>query len=236
VTEVIKNLDSEIDGLTGALIRDTMGKTYASREAKLALSNRLLNAAGANHDGATEREKRELAAFDKFLRIGRDRLSQEEKTLLREARDMGEAGYATGTATGGGVFVPLDFNHAVTSAMKDFSPLLSLARIVPTPTGAPRPFPLDFDANMTGELTGENQQRNLGDISAPGQVILSAFKFDSKEVRLSRELLQDQEVNLPEYLAQILGTRLGRVVSTYCTTGTGSGQTALSWASSLKPR
>jgi len=176
----------------------------------------------ANADA--EREKRELAALDKFLRLGRDRLSQEEKKLLREARDMGEAGYATGAATGGGILVPVDFNDMVTSAMKDYSPLLSLATIIQSPTGSPRPFPTDQDANSSGELQPENVQANLADVSQPGQVILTSFKFSSKEIRLSRELLQDQEVNLPEYLARILGVRLGRVISTYCTTGTGSGQ------------
>jgi HK97 family phage major capsid protein len=181
------------------------------------------------HGVSSEHEQRRMAALPSWFQ---GRLSDKEATLLPplSKRDMTEAGLATGAATAGGILaVPLPYNHSVISSMKDYSRLIELATIVPSDTpgansGANMPFPLDLDANMTGELTPENQQRTLGDISAPGQVILSSYKFDSKELRISRELLQDQSIDLPAYTARIFGVRLGRIMSQMFTIGTGNGQ------------
>jgi HK97 family phage major capsid protein len=163
-----------------------------------------------------EYEKRKFAALAPWLRWGELALQGEHHKLLPQLskRDMSEAGLAFGTASGGGILVPVDFNHMVTSAMKDYSPLLSLATIIPTSSGAPRPFPTDLDANISGEILNEGVQANLADVSAPSQVILSSYRFSSKMVRLSRELLADQEVDLPSYLARVLGVRLARIMST----------------------
>jgi HK97 family phage major capsid protein len=63
--------------------------------------------------------------------------------------------------------------------------------------------------------------------SAPlvfGQVTLAAYKFSSKMIRSSNELIQDQAVNLPQFIGEQLGERVGKIFNSYATTGTGSSQ------------
>jgi HK97 family phage major capsid protein len=171
-----------------------------------------------------EHEKREDVAFSKYLRAGKDQLSAEDKRLIREARDMTEAGLATGIATGPGILVPVGFERAVVSAMRDFSPLLQIANVVPVDNGRPHPYPADLDEALSGELLPEGLQATTADINQPSQIILNSYKFSSKIVRVSRELLTDEEVTFPSYLARILGIRLARIMSQMFTTGTGTAQ------------
>jgi len=53
--------------------------------------------------------------------------------------------------------------------------------------------------------------------------VLDAWKYTSKAVLVSVELMQDNSVNLPQLLGQLLGERLGRITNTHFTTGTGTG-------------
>src|SRR5690606_39002505 len=51
-----------------------------------------------------------------------------------------------------------------------------------------------------------------------------AFKYSSKPVLVSAELLQDSAFDLNQILADMLGERLGRILNEHFTTGTGTGQ------------
>lgn len=190
---------------------------------KLALSNLLREADELESDIENEHQKRQSQAFNNWLIAG-DNCSADDKRLLRERRDMVEAGLATGQATGAGVLVPVGFEHAVASAMKDYSPLLAICSLADAPNGRPHPFPLDADASVTGELLGEGQQASLADVNAPAQVILNSYKLSSKIIVVSRELLNDQEVDFANYLPRQLGIRLARIMSQLCTIGSGSNQ------------
>src|ERR1700683_228247 len=90
---------------------------------KQSLSALLAEAEGLEAPINTEHEKRQDAAFNRFLRAGKDQLASEDRRLLREARDMTEAGLPTGVATGPGIMVPVGFERAVVSDMRDYSAL-----------------------------------------------------------------------------------------------------------------
>ena len=226
MSEVIKNLDIEIDGLTGTLVRDVMSKPYASKEARLALSNRLLKAAGASSDGATEREKREDKAFARFLKVGRDRLSPEDKRLLSEVRDMSESGagssLASGLASGGGCLVPLSFQTKIVEALKQI-PLLDLCDIQPASDGRPFTIPQVSDTSTTSVLLPENSQISLSDLANISMTGMTFMK-GATALRVSREFLDDQGVDFPSFLARCFGVRMARLFASSFTNGTGSGE------------
>ncbi len=57
-----------------------------------------------------------------------------------------------------------------------------------------------------------------------GQLVLNAFKFTSKKVLVSLELMQDSNENLADVIGAALGERIGRITNDYFTTGTGSSE------------
>jgi HK97 family phage major capsid protein len=57
-----------------------------------------------------------------------------------------------------------------------------------------------------------------------GQVVLKAFKYSSKIVLVSMEILQDSFFDVGTILRDLLAERIGRITNTHFTTGTGSGQ------------
>jgi HK97 family phage major capsid protein len=199
-----------------------MSKPYASKEARLALSNRLLKAAGGNGDGATEREKRHDKAFERFLRVGRDGLSADDKRLLHEFRDLGEGGLATGLATNSAVLVPQSFQDAVVSSLKQIS-LLDLCDMQAAADGRPFLVPQDSDASsgVTATMLPENTQLDLTDISGISQTEFTTLKA-ATAVRVSRELLDDQQVNIVRYLGERFGVRMRNLLASAGTNGNGS--------------
>jgi len=95
--------------------------------------------------------------------------------------------------------------------------------ILRTDTGGPLPIPTVNDTTNVGALIAEGTTVGTQDI-AFGQLVLDAWKYTSKAVLVSTELMQDNSVNLPQLLGRLLGERLGRITNTHFTTGTGTGQ------------
>lgn len=196
-----------------------------------------------------EQEKRDRArhhkAWTNYMKFGlhsRPNLptpirgvSEEDRSILMptarkvelEARDMGSGGQGAYPGATTGFFVPVGFMDRIEDALKYYGPMLQggpgMPEIMDTATGQPLPFPTDNDTAVAGELIGEGVQVATGDV-ALGQIILGAYKFSSKLVKVSIELLQDSAFDLESFLIKKFGTRLGRVLNTYFTTGTGVSQ------------
>jgi len=136
----------------------------------------------------------------------------------REKRDMG-----IGTLSLGGYFVPKGFVYEVEEALKYYGPMLQVAEIMDTATGQPLPYPTDNDTTVSGEIVGEGQQVSDKDV-AIGQVLFGAYKFSTKMIKLSLELLQDSAFPMEAYLKKKMAIRLGRAYNTYFTVGTGTNQ------------
>lgn len=185
-------------------------------------------------DEATAKQANEKRskAFRSYLKNGLGgehrvgRMSEEERQVVLEMRDMGTAGSGAGIATSGaGVFVPVGFVNSVVEALKYYGPMLRGGAkdpsIMDTATGQILPFPTDNDTSSVGELIGENQQVGTGDVTI-GSINLGAFKFSSKMVKASIELLQDSAFDIESYLVKKFATRLGRILNTKFTTGAGT--------------
>lgn len=180
-----------------------------------------------------EKHKR---AFRSYLTFGSreeggavGRMTPDDRKVFHEFRDMGTSGQAAypGITSGAGIFVPVGFVDRITEALKYYGPMLTggpgMPDIMETATGQPLPFPTDNDTTQTGELIGEGVQVNTADVTI-GSVILGAYKFSSKLVKVSIELMQDSAFDIESYLIKKLATRTGRILNTKFTIGSGTNE------------
>jgi HK97 family phage major capsid protein len=80
------------------------------------------------------------------------------------------------------------------------------------------------DTGNTGELLAEATTFGTSVDPVISAITFGAYKMSSKPIILSPELLEDSAFNLSLELGRGLGIRIGRVLGTYTTTGTGSAQ------------
>lgn len=183
---------------------------------------------GNSEEEKAEKDKKFAKAFRNYLKHGLtansiDRgISDEERGLLLERRDMGTGGGNALQGTGGGFFVPVGFVYDVEEALKYYGPMLKAATIMPTDTGQPLPYPTANDTAVVGELVGEAQQVTTNDVTL-GNVVFNAYKYSTKMVKVSVELLQDSAFDIEAFLKKQFAIRLGRILNTHFTTGAGSG-------------
>lgn len=168
-----------------------------------------------------ERQKKHRKAFRSYLLNGAADMAVEDRSILHEFRDMGTGAGNALQGTGGGFFVPVGFSNEVESAMKFYGGMLDAADVMPTATGQPLPWPTDNDTSNTGELVGESAQVTTQDVTL-SNIIFGAFKFSTKMVKVSIELLQDSAFDIEGWLKDKFATRLGRIVNTKTTVGVGT--------------
>lgn len=131
---------------------------------------------------------------------------------------------SVGTTTAGGNVVPNEMMQGYWEAQKWFGPMRQIAEILRTQTGANLPIPSGDDTANTGEIIAEAGAVTTTADPTINQTVLGAYKFSSKAVIVSVELLQDAFINLPQFLGRKLGERIGRIQNTYFTTGTGTSE------------
>lgn len=127
------------------------------------------------------------------------------------------------SGSAGGYTVPEGFVSSLERAMLFFGGMRQVASVITTAAGNDLPWPTTNDTSNTGELVGENATVNPQDVTF-GQLMLRAYKFSSKLVRVPYELLRDSAFDFATELGSILGERLGRIQNTYFTVGTGASQ------------
>jgi HK97 family phage major capsid protein len=178
-----------------------------------------------------QRKKAEKIALRRYLLGGEMALRPEDRAVMRmdasaalhpELRDMGTGGGNALQGVGGGYFVEIGMANDVESAMKFYGGMLDATDVFDTATGGPLPYPTDNDTSNTGERIGENQQVSTQDVSI-GNLIFNAWQYSTKMIKVSTALIQDSAFDIQSYLTEKMGTRLGRIVNTETTLGTGSG-------------
>ena len=108
--------------------------------------------------------------------------------------------------------------------MKYYGPMLDLATMQDTVSGAARGFPTEDDRAVTGEQVDENIQATEMDIQNLNQTILKSFKYGSKLVKVSSDLVQDSGFDLEGHLADRFGIRMGRILNSKFTNGSGANE------------
>lgn len=131
------------------------------------------------------------------------------------------AAMGVGDANLGQEFVAPAFYNVLTEALKSYGGMLQVSDVINRSTGVELPFPVSDDSASVGEIVSEHSDRTDDDI-ATDEVRIPTFLYSSKAITVSYQLLQDSAFNLPEYIAKALGTRIGRILNSHLTDGTGT--------------
>jgi HK97 family phage major capsid protein len=129
------------------------------------------------------------------------------------------------TAADGGYLVPEGFVNNLEVAMLHYGGILGVADVIRTSSGNDLPWPTLNDTSNTGALLAEDAEVTKLD-AAFGQTVYNAYKYTSRLMLVSQELMEDSAFNIPNVIGQIAGERLGRVLNTACTTADGSSKPA----------
>jgi HK97 family phage major capsid protein len=166
------------------------------------------------------REQWSEALRDYLLR-GEGKMSEANRNLLAGANaEFRQMGIASGAI--GGYLVPQGYVYEIEEAMKWYGDMLKVCSFLDTATGNPMPHPTDNDTTITGELVAENTQVSEQEITI-GSITFNAWKFSTKLVKVSIELLQDSAFDIDSYIRDKFAIRLGRILNTKFTLGAGSG-------------
>jgi HK97 family phage major capsid protein len=169
-------------------------------------------------------EIREIANALPRDREGRIELRTDDQTASMWGNVTGQS-YSGTSGTQGGVFVPASFMYAVDVATKYYAPLMTegVCRVIETATGAVLPYPTANDTSNSAAVLADATQDTEQSVPL-GVVNFGAYKYTSRIVRVSLELLQDSAFNLEDFLKAQFAIRFGRGYEAAFTTGTGSGQ------------
>lgn len=140
---------------------------------------------------------------------------------VREARALG-----TAPGSAGGFTVPQGFHNVLETALLHYGGMRQArTTILRTASGNDLPMPTSNDTENEGVIISENPSEKVAEKDLTfGQEILRAHMYSSKAIRVSYQLLQDSGFDLPTYIAQRLGERIGRITNRHFTVGSGSGE------------
>jgi HK97 family phage major capsid protein len=195
------------------------------REIEILEANGRYVPAAVNED--PESRAKHAFAFDKYLRRGMDALTAEERKTMHdrvEKRDQ-TAGVITldqSTGSAGGYLVPAGFADQIDVATKFYCPIMDSgnARTLKTDSGSILPFPTSNDTGNLAELIGEGGSATEQDVAFGTQNFYS-YKYNSRVVLVTNELLQDSYFDIYEHLANAFAERFGRAFEAAFTNGLG---------------
>lgn len=196
----------------------------------------------------TEKEKKifdtvadQDEAFRRFINLGFDALDDNEREIVQEMSTKAASIWLeankgqraqTVTTTGGGYTIPQGFWDDIVMYKKLVSPFFEEAKIGPSgvaksifyfinsTSGNDLPMPTIDDTGVTGELLAINTDAfgNTADMTF-GQIIMKAYKYSPKPMKVPRELMDDTGIDLAGLIPEVLGTRNGRKQNLDLTTG-----------------
>lgn len=214
-------LIAEDDKIKAAIDREEkigrMGAELNARVERRAADNNVSVAQQA------EGEVDDIRAFGAWMRGGMERLNDADRQIMARRQKDIRADMGVGTGAGGGFLVPQAFSDAVDIAMKLYGGMLVEGDTFDTDSGADMPYPTVNDTSNVGELLAENTTTASLDVTIASATFKS-YVFSSKLVPVSVQLMQDSAFNVDNFLSAVIGERLGRIVNTYFTTGTGTAQ------------
>lgn len=221
-----QEIESQFDAMmTEADALEARAKRAEALEAREAA----LNAADERRPGQDTRAAKPVengkvdinAAFRRAMQFGTSNLSADERRAVAELRAQ-----TTGTGSSGGYTIPGGYLPELEKALLAFGPMLDpgVTRQLVTATGNTLMIPTFDDTSNVGRLLAENAQVTETDVSF-GQKQLDAFTYSSDSVLVPLQLLQDSAFDMDKEVIQpAFGERIGRIVNTHLTTGTGSSQ------------
>ena len=126
--------------------------------------------------------------------------------------------------TGAGLeTIPEGFMPELEVKLLAFGGPRSVCRVIRTASGNALPWPTWDDTSNSGAKLAEATTIGTSVDPTTAAVTFNAYKYSSKPIFISQELLEDSAFNLAVEIGQALGTRLGRGMGAADTTGDGSG-------------
>jgi HK97 family phage major capsid protein len=143
-------------------------------------------------------------------------IAPDHRMVKKQYRDMSLA------VAAGGYTIAEGFVDNLEIALLEFGGVRQVANTIRTNTGADLPWPTMNDTANKGVILAEST--NFGSSVDPGfaNVLFKAFKYSSKPIIVSNELLEDSAFDLPQIIGSALGTRIGRIQNDHFTTGAGT--------------
>ena len=117
-----------------------------------------------------------------------DRLSKWRDAYDRQRVDRA---LSVGTTTAGGHAVADEPMASITAAMHQYANMIEAAELQTTDKGGDWPWPTLVDTTNIGAIRTEAATRSVTDDPTFGQIVLSAYNYDSNTVLMSDELLED---------------------------------------------
>lgn len=142
---------------------------------------------------------------------------------LKDEREVSawEQRAQTLTTTGGGYLVPDEMMRAIEIALLRFGGMRTRATVIRTSSGADMPIPMNDDTSNKGSILAINVATTELAFTFT-QLVLNSFKYTSRLILIPVELMQDSSINLPEFVGNRLGERIGRITNDHFTTGNGT--------------
>ena len=168
-----------------------------------------------------ERMERYERVFMKYAKFGMNGLERSEIDIISQfSRGTGNQ---TTTSTEGGYMIPQGFSERLQVEMALWGGMLANCYIFETETGNPVKWPTVDDTGTTGALLTEGNTMPVSDMTF-GQKELDAYTYTSGVVKVSRQLIQDGFFDLERFLRRAFARRLGTIMNSHFTGGTGSSQ------------
>lgn len=215
----IDRLDEQIERFDRALkLEDTLDAQA-----------QVLNARdGLSVDEARAKLDRSRQAFNKYLRGGFNALSEEDRAQLTGVDTSGNkfkiSNYTPQTDGTAGALVPTTVMPYALDNLKAFGGMREAATIIATSGGNTLQWGTYDDTASEGEIVGEGTSATDNDDIAFSSKSIGAYKFSSKVVPISIELLQDAAVDIEKLVSDALLMRVARGMNRKFTTGTGSSE------------
>jgi HK97 family phage major capsid protein len=170
-------------------------------------------------------DERYAGAFDTFVRHGVSELDAEQRKVLRGGFVSGQElrAQGVGTLTAGGYLAPKTWRDRIIEAADTVANVAAVSDLLTTSTGEAIAWVTEDDTANEGAILAENTAVTEQDM-AWGTSELGAYMYTSKLVRVSVQLLQDNEYNAEQRLGTALGRRIGRAQNRHFTVGTGTAQ------------
>ena len=178
-------------------------------------------AAAVGHQGESKEQTVEAReAFDNYARRGERGLSEAERRSLekRAATDPN-----TTTDGEGGYTVPEFWSAVIEKVMKSYGGILDVANVIPMAQGGLYNHPVINDTSNVGAIIGEGVADAVNQFTDTNIPIV-AYTYTSKIIKMSIELIQDTGYPLTQTVLELCAERVGRILNTHLTTGTGSSQ------------
>lgn len=139
----------------------------------------------------------------------------------REFRSDYERRAQSTAATEGGDTIPEGFVPSLERALLAFGGMREVSNVLRTAGGNDLPIPTADDTSNEGAAIDENTQVTEQD-AVTGALVMKAWKYTSKAIRVSQELLEDSAIDFAAFIGTALGERLARIANRKFTVGAGT--------------